>query len=92
MIAPPEVVIAKWLDQADCVGANSYSPATAISLVYVREARLPVEMFDIGATQTSRHVNSLDWISLSRTAMPNARPMTTEERQSVNRFFWSHFE
>ena len=39
----------------------------------------------------SDHANSLDWISLSREAIPEMEPLTSEERTSFNDFFWSHF-
>ena len=35
---------------------------------------------------------ALDWMSLAKEALPNAMPLTPEERVSINEFFWSHFK
>jgi hypothetical protein len=91
-IAAPEIVMAKWLDHAEYTGEGSFSPTTAASVVYVRESELPLEFFSTFACGEPVHAASLDWISLSRAVLPNARSMTSSERRSVNEFFWSHFK
>lgn len=34
----------------------------------------------------------LDWMRLAKDILPNATPLTPEERVSINEFFWSHFK
>ena len=34
----------------------------------------------------------LDLMRLAKEALPNATPLTPEERVSVNEFFWFHFK
>ena len=34
----------------------------------------------------------LDLMRLAKEALPNATPLTPEERVSINEFFWSHFK
>ncbi len=33
-----------------------------------------------------------DWMWLAKETLPNATPLTPEERFSINEFFWSHFK
>jgi hypothetical protein len=35
---------------------------------------------------------SLDLMRLAKYTLPNATPLTPEERVSINEFFWSHFK
>jgi len=35
---------------------------------------------------------ALDWVRLSKETLPNATPLTPEERISINEFFWFHFK
>jgi hypothetical protein len=35
---------------------------------------------------------ALDWMRLVKQTLPNAMPLTREERVSINKFFWSHFK
>jgi hypothetical protein len=35
---------------------------------------------------------SLDLMRLAKETLPNATPLTPEERVSINEFFWSHFK
>lgn len=37
-------------------------------------------------------MKALDWIMLAKEVLPNASPLTPEEKVSLNAFFWSHFE
>jgi hypothetical protein len=34
----------------------------------------------------------LDLMRLAKETLPNATPLTPEERGSINEFFWSHFK
>ena len=34
----------------------------------------------------------LDLMRLAKETLPNATPLTPEERVSINEFFWSHFK
>lgn len=90
--AAPEIVMAKWLDHADYTGEGSFSPTTAASILYVREAELPIEVFGTFRCGEPHHADALDWISLSQAVLPNARSLTSSERRSINKFFWSHFK
>jgi hypothetical protein len=92
IIAPPEIMMAKWLDQAEYTGEGSFSPTTAASILYIREAELPIEVFGTFACGEPKQADALDWISLSQAVLPNARSMTPGERKSINKFFWSHFK
>jgi hypothetical protein len=33
-----------------------------------------------------------DFMRLAKETLPNATPLTPEERVSINEFFWSHFK
>lgn len=35
---------------------------------------------------------ALDWLSLAKEALADTKPLTSEERASINEFFWSHFQ
>ena len=35
---------------------------------------------------------ALDLMRLAKEALPNATPLTPEERGSIHEFFWSHFK
>jgi hypothetical protein len=39
---------------------------------------------------TNEHI-LLDLMRLAKETLPNAAPLTPEERVSINEFFWSHF-
>lgn len=47
--------------------------------------------FAVEGAKPSPHEAALDWLSLSHEALPDAQPMTADERSSINDFFWSHF-
>ena len=38
------------------------------------------------------HTTALDWMMLAKEALPKATPLTPEERDSINEFFWSNFQ
>ena len=69
-----------------------YEVPTAVSVQYDRLVCLPTETtiaiegdeLDEGAV--------LDWMTLTIDALPNSRSMSAAERDSINEFFWSHFE
>lgn len=35
---------------------------------------------------------ALEWVMLAKGALPNATPLASEERISINEYFWSHFK
>ena len=35
---------------------------------------------------------AIDWVMLAKETLPNATPLTPEERISINEYFWSHFK
>jgi hypothetical protein len=66
-------------------------PSTAVSVVYEHRAHTPVAAFVSLNATASQHTDALDWLTLGAEAIPNAQPLTPDERASINEFFWSHF-
>jgi hypothetical protein len=70
--------------------ANTFASPTSVSVVV--EATEPQPTATFKAVQiNSAHLLALDWLDLSKTVLPNAQPLSAEERSSINDFFWSHF-
>jgi hypothetical protein len=42
--------------------------------------------------QFAKQSTALHWMRLAKETLPNATPLTREERLSINEFFWSHFK
>jgi hypothetical protein len=47
---------------------------------------------ELEALSVEGHSAALDWMMLAKEALPNATPLTSDERVSINEFFWSHFK
>jgi hypothetical protein len=81
-----------WMTFASYEGKRTYRPPTAASVTYELRQEFPTGFLDFSQEVEPKHSNALDWISLGREVLPNATPLTAEERASVNEFFWAHFE
>jgi hypothetical protein len=64
--------------------------ATTIELGGVEH--LPTATFGVEDRLEPGHRVALDWLAFSKEVLPNALPLTPEERSSINEFFWSHFK
>lgn len=71
--------------------AKRFEVGTAASIKIESHELQPTMTFAVGAEKISSHEAALDWMSLSSEVLPDARPMTADERSSINEFFWSHF-
>jgi hypothetical protein len=67
-----------------------YGTATTIELGGVEQ--LPTATFEVEDRLEPSHRVALDWLAFTKEVLPNARPLTPEERSSINEFFWSHFK
>lgn len=80
-----------------CISLSPYSQAkrfeagTAASIRIESREEQPTMTFVVDAAKPSPHETALDWLALSQETLADARPMTTDERTSINDFFWSHF-
>lgn len=70
---------------------SGYRQSTAISVVYEGRESLPLKAMDLNALSIESHSAALDWMLLAKETLPNVTPLTSEERGSINEFFWSHF-
>jgi hypothetical protein len=71
--------------------AMRFEVGTAASIKIESRELQPTMTFAVSAEKISSHETTLDWMSLSSEVLPDARPMTPDERSSINEFFWSHF-
>ena len=71
---------------------SGYRQSTATSVIYEGRESLPLEAMELEALSVEGHSAALDWMMLAKEALPNATPLTPEERNSINEFFWSHFK
>jgi hypothetical protein len=71
---------------------SGYRQSTATSVVYEGCEILPLKASELEALSIESHTAALDWISLAKEALPNVTPLTSEERSSINEFFWAHFK
>jgi hypothetical protein len=88
----PAITIAAEINRAVCQSDFQYRPPTAVSVCYEHRARVPVSALISLAPATTSRDASLEWLALGKEALPKARPLSPEERLSINEFFWSHFE
>lgn len=78
-------------------GANfgdggGYRQTTVISVIYEGRESLPLEAMELEELSLPSQSAALDWMMLAKDTLPNATPLTPEERVSINEFFWSHFK
>lgn len=71
---------------------SGYVQSTATSVVYEGSESLPLEAIELEALTFENHTAALDWMLLAKEALPNTTPLTSDERSSINEFFWSHFK
>jgi hypothetical protein len=71
---------------------SGYRQSTATSVIYEGRESLPLEAMELEALSVEGHSAALDWMLLAKEALPNATPLTSDERVSINEFFWSHFK
>jgi hypothetical protein len=71
--------------------AKRFEAGTAASIKIESMEQQPTMTFAVEIEKPAPHETALEWLSLSRDVLPNAQPMTAEERSSINEFFWSHF-
>ena len=67
-----------------------YSTVTTIELEGIGQQ--PTATFELKPQLEPTYAAALDWLAFSKEVLPNARPLTAEERSSINEFFWSHFK
>lgn len=91
MVALADITLPISLALAPLNGTQrkNYGASNAVSLAYRVHERYPTEASE--QVQESPFAQTLDWVHFSREAQPTAKPLTAEERASVNEFFWSHF-
>ena len=80
------------LTQSECNPRTSFQQTTAATVTYQGERQIPTDCFTVSIESDSMVKDSFDWMSLSSEVLPNARPLTAEERSSINEFFWSQFK
>ena len=71
---------------------SGYRQSTATSVVYEGREVLTLKASELEALSIESHSAALDWVLLAKEALPNVTPLTSEERSSINEFFWSHFK
>ena len=87
----PTLAIPLYISLAPYSQAKRFEAGTASSIKIESREDQPTMTFAVGAEKSSPHETALDWLSLSREVLPDAQPMTDDERSSINDFFWSHF-
>lgn len=74
-------------------GGRCIEPTNAVSVEFTTQERYPVQAISIVAPADEKGMieDSMEWLALGQAVIPDARPMTPEERSAVNEFFWSQF-
>jgi hypothetical protein len=85
----PAAIIAPIVLNLAYAQANTFSSPTAVSILIDRTEQQPTATF--AATKVDSAYLALDWLDLSKAVLPDAAPLTPDERSSINEFFWSHF-
>jgi hypothetical protein len=85
----PAAIIAPMILNLGYTHANKFTVPTAVSIVIDSSSQQPTATF-AAAENDSIH-DALDWLNLSSYVLPHAKPLTPDERSSINEFFWSHF-
>ena len=71
---------------------GGYRQTTVVSVIYEGRESVPLEATELKELSFPSQSAALDWMSLAKETLPNATPLTPEERVSINEFFWSHFK
>lgn len=88
--ALPVVIIAPLVLNLGYARENTFQPPTAVSILVKTTEQQPTAIFKALPIDSS-YLSALDWLELSKAVLPDAQPLTAEERFSINEFFWSHF-
>ena len=80
------------MNVADFGNGQGYRQTTVISIIYEGRESLPLEATELEELSVPTQNAALDWMMLAKETLPNATPLTPEERVSINEFFWSHFK
>jgi hypothetical protein len=88
----PAVTIAAEISRAVCQSDIEYRPPTSVTICYEHRTNLPLEVFAPIPESHNDANSALDWLALGKEVLPNTRPLSAEERSSVNEFFLSHFQ
>ena len=70
---------------------SGYRQSTATTVIYEGRESLPLKAMELDALSMG-HGAALDWLMLAKETLPNITSLTSEERGSINDFFWSHFK
>lgn len=92
MIPAINIAVPLLISAANFPNGRGFRQTTAASITYEGHQALPTEATELDKLETHPHADALDWMSLAREVLPNAKPLTSEERSSINEFFWSHFK
>jgi len=85
----PAALIAPMILNLGYTHANTFTAPTAVSILIDGSSQQPTAMF--AAVESDSIHAALDWLDLSKHVLPDAKPLTADERLSINEFFWSHF-
>jgi hypothetical protein len=88
--ALPAIIIAPLILDLGYARENTFQSPTAVSILVEAREQQPTAVFKAAPVDPS-YLSALDWLELSKVVLPDARPLTAEERSSINEFFWSHF-
>jgi hypothetical protein len=79
-------------NDAQSGNGGGYRRTTVVSFIYEGRESVPVEATELKELCLPSESGALDWMLLAKEGLPNATPLTPEERVSINDFFWSHFK
>lgn len=71
---------------------RTYYQSTVTSIVYEGHEQFPTGVFELAEPTAVDRMRALDWILLAQDVLPDATPLTAEERSSINEFFRSYFK
>ena len=85
----PALIIAPIILNLGYAQANTFTSPTAVSIIMDGSGQQPTATFAPAEWDSS--YLALDWLDLSKAVLPDAEPLTPDERSSINEFFLSHF-
>ncbi len=80
------------INAANFDNGQGYRQTTVTSVIYEGRESLPLRATVLEELSLQSQSAALDWMMLAKDTLPNAAPLTPEERVSINEFFWSHFK
>jgi hypothetical protein len=91
MKAISTAVTSAWpllFNDAKCGNGGGYRQTTVVSFIYEGRESVPVEATELKELSLLPSQSAaLDWMLLAKEGLPNATPLTPEERVSINEFF-----